>query len=409
MQSDYVRHKIESEIQMRADAERIYQQRQQVHPSAYHERPIYTTSLRPEAVPHVNPPDLDMMSERFHDSYEETPWNAPPPPFVQRRDIPQNAGAHLAAVPNVDGLIAQYITPGPNPNPGISRMMMFAPGEPDFTPITRGIDVKGRRKLLGMDVGVYGYPTMVNFADRLLAEHESFLEQCNGDQEVMDKAISLRTRQAFLAAVRLPEGGESLLIDTGAVDALAGEDWFKSHMIDVEAAGLGHLVTTRPTSLMVSGVGKDAEECKDVVSVPGQLEDGSYLEYEAPRIPNSSVPALCGMDTLDKQNMGITPWNSQLVKVPKGKEHLIQWPEGTTFIQCQRAKTGHMMLPIGHFRNDNRPRSGQPLPVALAFKANAEKVFREHQAVLSGGTQSSDLSMQTQLVQFPSTMNAAVE
>ena len=121
-------------------------------------------------------------------------------------------------------------------------------------------------------------------------------------------------------------------------------------------------------TVIVSGIGKESEKCTMVQSVPGVLEDGTFIQYDAPRIPGSSVPALCGMQTLDEQNMGVLPWSNQLVKVPKGKEQDIIWPEGTTFIQCRRAKTGHMLLPIGHFdKLQHKPTSNKD---RLAFTAD---------------------------------------
>jgi len=73
------------------------------------------------------------------------------------------------------------------------------------------------------------------------------------------------------------------------------------------------------------------------------------------------------MQTLDEQNMAVVPWSNQLVRVPKDKEHEIVWPQGTTFAQCKRAKTGHMTLPIGHF---DKLKSIPDLKAALAFTAS---------------------------------------
>ena len=136
----------------------------------------------------------------------------------------------------------------------------------------------------------------------------------------------------------------------------------------MKKAGLTHMIEDKPTSVVVSGVGKDSEKCTTIQSVPGVLEDGTVIQYDAPRIPGSSVPALCGMQTLDEQNMGVLPWSNQLAKVPRGKEQEIIWPEGTTFIQCRRAKTGHMLLPIGHFdKLQHKPTS---IKDRLAFTAD---------------------------------------
>jgi len=121
------------------------------------------------------------------------------------------------------------------------------------------------------------------------------------------------------------------------------------------------------TSVVVSGVGKDSEQRKVIQSIPGATADGELLTCEAPKIPNSTVPALCGMQTLDEQNIAVVPWSNQLVRVPKGKEHEIIWPQGTTFVQCKRAKTGHMILPIGHF---DKLKNLPDRKAALAFTAS---------------------------------------
>ena len=136
------------------------------------------------------------------------------------------------------------------------------------------------------------------------------------------------------------------------------------------------MVKGRSTSVIVSGVGKESEKCTMVQSVPGVLEDGTFIQYDAPRIPGSSVPALCGMQTLDEHNMGVLPWSNQLVKVPKGKEQDIIWPEGTTFIQCRRAKTGHMLLPIGHFDKLQRYFSSGKDPIAFTADYLVERQRR---------------------------------
>ena len=151
------------------------------------------------------------------------------------------------------------------------------------------------------------YPTLTEI---LLAEHEVFLAKFNGNEAQMEaefrKLMSETTtyQSSFLAAVRLDEDdGQALLIDTGAVDGLAGDEWFAEHIKDVKKAGLGDEIKEKPTSVVVSGVGKDAQRCTKVLNVPGVLSDGSMLSFEAPNIPGSNVPALCGIQTLDAHNL----------------------------------------------------------------------------------------------------------
>ena len=136
------------------------------------------------------------------------------------------------------------------------------------------------------------------------------------------------------------------------------------------------MVEEQPSSIVVSGVGKDSETCEVVRSAPGALEDGSLIKFKAPDIPNSTVPALCGMEAMDEHNMAPLPWSNQLVKVPKGRENEIVWPQGTTFIQCRRAKTGHMMLPIGHFNKLNQEQI-QKNKTCLAFTSKSIEAYQQ--------------------------------
>ena len=172
----------------------------------------------------------------------------------------------------------------------------------------------------GVTPTLFTYPTL---AELLLAEHERYLKDSNGEisREALKSFMEDRYH-SFLAAVRLEgeDDGTSLLIDTGAVHAIAGDEWFDEHERRVKKAGLGHLIKSEPTSVVVSGVGKDTEQCKTITQVPGALEDGSMMTFQAPKIPKSTVPALCGLETLDEQNMGVLPWANQLVKVPRGKK-----------------------------------------------------------------------------------------
>jgi hypothetical protein len=220
------------------------------------------------------------------------------------------------------------------------------------------------------------FPSM---AEILLAEHERYLA-CIGVEGSLNLNDYLVERiNSFHAAVRLEndEGGESLLIDTGAYHSLAGSEWWKAHIARVNKHGLGHMIQDKPTSIVVTGVGKDTETCTLIRSAPGALEDGSMLKFEAPDIPNSTVPALCGMETLDEHNMAPLPWSNQLVKVPKGKEHEIIWPEGTTFIQCRRAKTGHLMLPIGHFDKVKHSSHKQKVEELMAFTSRSITAYQQ--------------------------------
>jgi hypothetical protein len=91
------------------------------------------------------------------------------------------------------------------------------------------------------------------------------------------------------------------------------------------------------------------------------------------------VPALLGLQAMDAHNIGVLPWANQLVQVPVGTEKDIIWPEGTKFINCKRAKTGHMMLPIGHFNAKEKMKDSQ-----MSFQTNVMRNAFEQPSQLYG-------------------------
>jgi hypothetical protein len=78
--------------------------------------------------------------------------------------------------------------------------------------------------------------------------------------------------------------------------------------------------------------------------------------------------------------MGVLPWSNQLVKVPKGKEKEIKWPQGTTFLQCKRAKTGHMMMPVGNFNKYKTKKGDFTVKAKPKYSFTAETLMAKYAA-----------------------------
>ena len=149
---------------------------------------------------------------------------------------------------------------------------------------------------------------------------------------------------------RLP-GREGLLVDTGAVDNIAGLDWV---MRQVQAAR-SHKQTEEWQELArpkrVSGVGEGAVSCKHQVLVPGVLHDGTLMRYACAVIPGdpSPVPPLFGLNSMASMNVYFGTKTGRMHMVPEGSDSKIVWPHGTKFIQCEKSPSRHWLVMVSHW------------------------------------------------------------
>ena len=106
--------------------------------------------------------------------------------------------------------------------------------------------------------------------------------------------------EAFHTRVRLSGEREGLLVDLGAHDNLTGSEWVervnawlkKHHPSEsIQTSKLGRTIS-------IEGVGTNPDRCENAVRVPLHMADGESATFDAPVIPNSSVPALLGMRSL---------------------------------------------------------------------------------------------------------------
>lgn len=98
-----------------------------------------------------------------------------------------------------------------------------------------------------------------------------------------------------------------------------------------------------------------------------RLRNNGRLEkpYEAETVDPGSrekLPPLWGMNDMQKGNVYICTKRDQLAFVPPYTETEIVWPEGTWYLQCERARSGHMILLLdSHKLRPKPPRSWEEL------------------------------------------------
>lgn len=155
--------------------------------------------------------------------------------------------------------------------------------------------------------------------------------------------------QAYHTKVRL-DNGEALLVDTGAPRNMAGDRVIKR--ISDHAAQHGQGCTTLPlkNSLSVEGVGSGASSCTHESTVAIALADGQIAHYRAPVVQESELPALLGLESMEKRRAILDLVHGKLIELGPGPFKL-ELPPGSRVLQMQKSPTGHLMLPCSEWQD----------------------------------------------------------
>ena len=150
--------------------------------------------------------------------------------------------------------------------------------------------------------------------------------------------------------VRMAErNGEALLIDPGSPDNLMGEAWSRRQSALATRAGYPPAGYTEIDPFKVGGVGKEAQTCHRRAHHHICLEEGETGTFTGPELPNSQVPALLGLRSLDAMRCLLDVPNRKLYKVGPGG-YQIRLSPGSTVYQLERGNAGHLMLPCSEFQ-----------------------------------------------------------
>ena len=152
----------------------------------------------------------------------------------------------------------------------------------------------------------------------------------------------------YHANTRLSDGRESLLVDPGAHDNLAGSKWVDRvtrlasiYNLEVHRVSLDHPVN-------VGGVGNGTQTCTESVDVPISTSPGVISRYSAPIVPDSHLPALLGNKSLRRNRALIDCGTGRLWFVGPGDIRM-QMPPGSVEMQMELSASGHWLLPITEY------------------------------------------------------------
>jgi hypothetical protein len=149
---------------------------------------------------------------------------------------------------------------------------------------------------------------------------------------------------AFHAQVRLRDGRESLLVDVGAWDNLAGSKVMKRVIDRAVSAGHGCAWQKLKKTLSIEGVGKSANEATEGVTAAICLEDGTVGSFQTAVVEDSELPALLGLNSLTKLKAVLDCEHKRLLLIGPGG-YKIQLSPGSKVLQLHSAPTGHLLLP----------------------------------------------------------------
>ena len=182
-----------------------------------------------------------------------------------------------------------------------------------------------------------------------LPRPKPMLSRANDDDSVHGKlarqfAFVWFMPPAFHTQVRLKDGRESLLVDIGAVENLAGRSWVDRTAEHAQKAGQGCSWQKLKKLLSVEGVGQQANHATEAVTMPICLEDGMLGTFHTAVVEGSELPALFGLNSLARQRAIIDTYHRQLVFVGQGG-YKIQLSPGSRSYKLHQAPTGHLLLP----------------------------------------------------------------
>ena len=143
-----------------------------------------------------------------------------------------------------------------------------------------------------------------------------------------------------------------ILPDIGAKDGLCGDRWAIHAGQWANAHGHKPYADQLPERRTVSGVGSGSQHADERVHIPIGLEDTKgrkfLSKYRAAMVRNSNLPALLGIDSLERLNAVISCKTGEMWFMDD--EGCDIKPKGDfVHLQMKKAKTGHWYLPAGRF------------------------------------------------------------
>jgi hypothetical protein len=182
-------------------------------------------------------------------------------------------------------------------------------------------------------------------------------------QGIFSGTSKKKSDQSFHTETTLASGRNAVMLDTGSVGNLAGQDWLVEQARQAMQAGRKPEQIKRDRPLSISGVGTGSQKCHHNCNVPCAVKtEKGFMKgsFKSPCVPNSPLPALLGLSSLRESRGIIDTSTNRLYLVGPGDYDLGKLlPPGTACVQCEYSPSGHMMMPVNYFTElDQTEREG---------------------------------------------------
>jgi hypothetical protein len=151
---------------------------------------------------------------------------------------------------------------------------------------------------------------------------------------------------------QLEDGREAVIIDSGAFDNMCGDQWVQRLNALATTAGYPFSTSQLREAIGVAGVGAGPQQTTTAITATIALEDGSWGTFKAPVLPNSPVPALLGLKSIER--------NNGVIDARPGKQCYyfshndlncvtITPNDGCQVLPLYKTRSGHLAMPVTEY------------------------------------------------------------
>jgi hypothetical protein len=152
----------------------------------------------------------------------------------------------------------------------------------------------------------------------------------------------------YHSSVRLKDDREGVVLDTGAVFSLSGDQWVNRSKEIGEKFGYGSSVKQLDRPFGIEGVGQGSNKVQQSAVVPIALQHGIVGTFTTNVVAQSPIPALCGLNPMISQRSILDLVNGKMILLGEGGYNLNLSP-GSVVLDLERAATGHLILPTSEW------------------------------------------------------------
>ena len=142
-----------------------------------------------------------------------------------------------------------------------------------------------------------------------------------------------------------PRSGHGLLIDTGAIVNLHSDFWRRRFQGCLATNGLKAYMKDNIASF--SGIGGKASISQKMYKLPINVK-GIKGDFVSQELDKSQIPAILGLNGIEKNEMMIIPHDEHVI-IPNGGKVKISITKEVKLIKCMRTPSGHLLLPCDTF------------------------------------------------------------